>query len=341
MSSTATALFDAASPSPGPYIPPHLGAEFTKTWGMQFIGFALDLVLYGAAMICVIQYFRTQSKRDTRFINGVIAILGIVATVQALFLTIQNYKDYVSFFGDLDKQDKILVEANVMLLATYIVAFVSQIFYLSRIWILTGGNYYYSVPVGVLALVQICAGVAQTVFVAKVHTYRNLPSTEPVTSAQSGAAAACDVLITVILCYILHDSRSSIRRTNSVVDKLILYAINRGMATSTAALLNLAFFVGLNGTQIFTIPLLPSCQLYVISVCSMLMSRESLRADLHGDPRHDSVPLGSLSSGNHEGNFVTVPNTNVLVSTSVVKWTDDHRSSRKSERAPGSFVDVV
>ncbi|EEB99902.1 hypothetical protein MPER_00294, partial [Moniliophthora perniciosa FA553] len=51
--------------------------------------------------------------------------------------------------------------------------------------------------------------------------------------------AACDIIITLVLCFLLNEARSNSRRTNTIVDKLILYAINRGAATSTAALVQL------------------------------------------------------------------------------------------------------
>jgi len=68
-----------------------------------------------------------------------------------------------------------------------------------------------------------------------------------------------------------------------MINRLMLYAIERGAATSACALLNLIFFVGMPGTFIFMIFLEPSCPLYVISVVSMLANRSSLRSQLLGD----------------------------------------------------------
>ncbi|KAF7968252.1 hypothetical protein HWV62_31549 [Athelia sp. TMB] len=60
-----------------------------------------------------------------------------------------------------------------------------------------------------------------------------------VTTIQSAAAAACDFSITIILCVLLHSSRTGIKSTDALLDKLIAYAINRGALTTLAAFLNM------------------------------------------------------------------------------------------------------
>ncbi|KAF7972402.1 hypothetical protein HWV62_18054 [Athelia sp. TMB] len=87
-----------------------------------------------------------------------------------------------------------------------------------------------------------------------------------VTTIQSAAAAACDFSITVILCVLLHSSRTGIKSTDALLDKLIAYAINRGALTTLAAFLNMLLFVLRPEAFIFMVPLLPSCHLYAISV---------------------------------------------------------------------------
>lgn len=64
---------------------------------------------------------------------------------------------------------------------------------------------------------------------------------------------------------------------DSVLDKLILYAINRGLITATVAIIDAILFIAYQGTFMFQVPLFMSSQIYVISIMSMLIARKSLR----------------------------------------------------------------
>ncbi|KAJ6522402.1 hypothetical protein B0H19DRAFT_1202945 [Mycena capillaripes] len=253
-----------------------------------------------------------------------------------------NFKNFVLLYGNLGAENVIPYEANVMLCSVYVVAFTAQMFYASRIWILTKHDWRYVAPVVLLGLCQFSAGIAQTVEVAKVHLFSELQAlTGPISSTQSGATLACDLIITAILCVVLHKSRTGIRSTDSTVDKMIIYALNRGAMTSLWALLQLIFFIGMPGTFVFQMFIVPSCHLYVISVCSMLISRESLRAELRGS----NGIITSFMEFGFRPNERSLRNATVHVSTNVLKWVDDipegdnvHRkadnsnNSNKSER---------
>jgi len=121
-------------------------------------------------------------------------------------------------------------------------------------------------------------------------------------------------------------------RTDSVLEKMSLYAINRGAMTSLWALLQLIFFVAMPGSFVFMLFILPSCQLYVISVCGMLMSRKSLLEELRGQDgiisTHDVTgAVNEETPRNFSGNSV---NGAVHVTTSIVRWIDQIPEDQES-----------
>ncbi|KAJ7174280.1 hypothetical protein C8R46DRAFT_1251642 [Mycena filopes] len=308
--------------------PPTIGTtrDFIMTWGIEFVSYTLDTALWGIAFVLVLQYFRKYGRTDPISIRFVVGILGFFSTIHSIFLAMMNYKDFITLFGDAVGQNEIFYEADVMVCAIYIVTFTAQIFYASRIFILSKHNWKLVAPVVLFALLQFSAGIAQTVMVAKVHLYSGLQAaTIPISTTQSSGSLACDITITAILCTILRRSRTGLRRTDSTLDRMIIYAFNRGALTSLFALLQLICFVGMPGNFVFMLFIVPSLHLYVISVCSMLMARESLRDDLAG-------PNGFLSTFSvHDGNqHIALTNVSsnggaatVNVSTSVVRWVDD------------------
>ncbi|KAJ7087687.1 hypothetical protein B0H15DRAFT_300720 [Mycena belliarum] len=283
--------------------PPTINERFILNWGFQFIAYTLDTALWGIAMALVLQYFR-NFPRDPFSMRIVVGILGIVTTIHTIFSAILNYRIFVTNYGNLPAEDVISFEANVMLCSVFVVAFTAQMFYATRIWILTKKSWRYVTPVVLMALLQFSSGIAQTISVAKVHLFSKLQeNTRATSSLQSASALACDLMITGILFSVLRRAHTGAERTDSALDKMMIYALNRGAMTSLFALLQLIFFVAMPETFVFMMFILPSCHLYVISVCSMLISRESIRAELY---RATGRPFGmtTLDSSHrpHDGN---------------------------------------
>ncbi|KAJ7433296.1 hypothetical protein B0H11DRAFT_1387602 [Mycena galericulata] len=308
-----------------PYLGPHsVDRTFILTWGVEFIAYTLDIALWGVAMVSVLQYFRKYTRKDSLVTRSTVALLAIFTTVHSVFLAMQNYKELVLLFGNFEGQNVIVYEANVMICAAFLVAFTAQMFYASRIWILSNKDWRYVAPVILLAVLQLSAGIAQTVQVAKAHLNSRLESTVVTATTQGAATLACDVTITTILSRILGKSRTGVRRTDSVLDKMIIYAINRGAMTSLLALLQFVFFIAMPGTFMFTIFILPSSHVYVISVCSMLTSRETLLAELRSrDGIISTFTMPTTQSDLTHNNLANEAITHgVHVSTSVIKWAE-------------------
>ncbi|KAJ7502709.1 hypothetical protein B0H11DRAFT_1979654 [Mycena galericulata] len=318
--------------------PRSVDGAFIRLWGVQYITYSLDIVLWAVAVIIVMQYFRKYSKKDPLLIQTTVAILVTITTIHALFLSIQDFKDFILLFGNFEGQDVMFWETYVMLCATFLVAFVAQMFYASRIWILSKRDWRYVTPVVFLALLQLSFGIAQTVEVVKVHRYSKLATTVVTSTAQGAATAACDVTITAILFFILRAARTGVRRTDSALDKMIIYAFNRGAMTSLMALLQLIFFITKPGTFFFTLFLLPSSHVYVISVCSLLTSRETLRAQMRGrDGIITSFAMTSTGANSHP-NISSDPAVHVSQTKSVVKWVDDIPEDETSNRRWGDDI---
>ncbi|KAJ7433293.1 hypothetical protein B0H11DRAFT_2259563 [Mycena galericulata] len=191
--------------------PPSVDRTFILTWGVEFIAYTLDIALWGVA-ISMLLYFRKYTKKDSLAIRSAVALLAIFTTVHSLFLAIYNYKGFVSLFGNFEGQDVIVYEANVAVCSEFLVAFTAQMFYASRIWILSNQDWRYVAPVMLLAVLQLSAGIAQTVEVAKVHLNSRLGSTVVTATTQAVATLACDVTITVNLSQILRKSRTGVQR---------------------------------------------------------------------------------------------------------------------------------
>ncbi|KAJ7108480.1 hypothetical protein C8R44DRAFT_857477 [Mycena epipterygia] len=53
-----------------------------------------------------------------------------------------------------------------------------------------------------------------------------------------------DVMLAASLCFVLYDHRTAFRRTNSMVDTLMIYAVNRCLLTASLAIASLLIIRG-------------------------------------------------------------------------------------------------
>ncbi|OBZ70353.1 hypothetical protein A0H81_09823 [Grifola frondosa] len=88
-----------------------------------------------------------------------------------------------------------------------------------------------------------------------------------------------DVYISVSLCLILRGQQTGFKETNSLLTKLTVYAINRGMLTSTVQFLHLlTYLVTLHKVEfIWMIFHVPGSKVYANSLIAVLNVRQHLR----------------------------------------------------------------
>ncbi|KAL0957007.1 hypothetical protein HGRIS_003107 [Hohenbuehelia grisea] len=117
---------------------------------------------------------------------------------------------------------------------------------------------------------------AQTIMAPKLSGLDLFFITARVSTTQNASVVCCDILITACLCITLGRARNGLKRTDSVLNRLMVYALQRGGLTSFMALLSIVlFFAPLPFA--FIVPEFLTGQLYVASVISMLLAREKLR----------------------------------------------------------------
>lgn len=226
-------------------------------------------------------------------------VVLFLETVQVVFFFRSSYSRFVEMFGEL--QTNLIWEDSLQLLASYLSAFTVQIFFASRIYQLTKGRGRLSLAaIGIytilaLALVQISAGIAQTILSYKLRSYLKLGETKAITTLQTAASLACDVLITVYLCIFLESQKGELMRTNTMVDTLIYHAINRGVLTTLSSGATMVLFLVLPDTFWFFVGLAPSSKLYMNSMLATLNARQYIRDKMQSsDKGWNSIPLSTI-----------------------------------------------
>ncbi|KAG6810801.1 hypothetical protein H0H92_010279 [Tricholoma furcatifolium] len=115
---------------------------------------------------------------------------------------------------------------------TYIIETIVQLAYASRVW----------TPGGM--------GVGYELAVATSINSAHSVQTKAFGAVQLVGSVICDLLISATLVFYLNKNRNGVRRTDNIIDRLILYSINVGLLTSCriitfisiVAILNLIFW---------------------------------------------------------------------------------------------------
>ncbi|KAF4580247.1 hypothetical protein EYR40_003229 [Pleurotus pulmonarius] len=217
---------------------------------------------------------------------SLVASLGILATAEIVILSFGIYHKIVDPFTPSQTLNVESIRYFYLRGGISLMAFIAQLFFASRIWIVSSSRWLYAGPIVILALTQFGVALAQVITEANLDGINLFWSSVRFMSVQTGTTALADILSSIGLCYTLQSSRSGISRTDAVIGKLMKYSIHRAIATTAAAVLTVALLVSISQTTAFMIPLLVSGQLYVISVVSMLLHRSKLRDLLHDRSDH-------------------------------------------------------
>ncbi|PIL34934.1 hypothetical protein GSI_02721 [Ganoderma sinense ZZ0214-1] len=246
------------------------------------LGTIFATCVYGVSILQVYIYFRKCREDATHFaMRSFVAILFILDTI-SLALTVQVLYEYtVTDFGQpmlLLNVPRSLVFFQVI---SVLIACLVQLFFAHRIWALSKHNYLLVGSIFVLALCSFGPGLALSIRLwdhANI-TYFAMLSTRILGGIASGLSVLCDIIIVLALCYYLHSKRTGFKRTDTMIDHLIVYAINRGILTAicqTGHMVSIAAYP--SHSYFFVFGLLES-KLYINTLLATLNAQKAMRRE--------------------------------------------------------------
>jgi len=145
----------------------------------------------------------------------------------------------ISHFADPEFLLHIVSTLFYMVMVTGFVCASVKGFFIWRIWNLSKRN-----RILTAALCLLCLGplVSTIVYFAKsyrLQTFLELESVYPVSKAINITSVVADTSVAATLIVLLHRARTGFRRSESVVNRLIVFSINTGSLTSLIAIASL------------------------------------------------------------------------------------------------------
>ncbi|TBU40947.1 hypothetical protein BD309DRAFT_1021046 [Dichomitus squalens] len=270
-----------------PAIPP-----LDDTFGALLIGTFVGLIQYGWTTHQCYRYFRMYPE-DTWLLKSLVAGVLLLETFHSvLCMHICYFYLTTNYFNPLALQSGVW-SISLLGVVTGAVIFLSQLFFLRRVYLI-GKKF--------RPLVFLCAlflltelGLATSVTVDTfIHPTLHNSDQAWMNSAGVGIAALSDTLVTAALTFSLHRSRTGIKRTDSLIDVLIMYAINTGLVTGIANILSFCFAIAMPNNLIYAGIDIVATKFYANSLMAVLNSRRALAQSTSGLVTSSSMNMSVL-----------------------------------------------
>jgi len=257
---------------------PHI--DITSTFGAILIGSFIATMLYGLTTLQTYLYYVYYPK-DSRSTKALVAIIWVLDTLHAAFMAYSVYFYLViSYFNP-----ALLAVGHWSLFLSIafntVIACIVQIFFLVRIHQLCSIKYRWWVTslIGFIVLAHFAFGVETVVFMFIKRDLAKLSEISLIAATPFAIfAVLSDIMIAGALCYLLHDSRSGFKRTDTIISILIIYAINRCLLTSVVAVVEVIVYCTLPKSLWFLAIDFFIGKLYANSLLATLNSRAAIRA---------------------------------------------------------------
>ncbi|RPD54873.1 hypothetical protein L226DRAFT_261520 [Lentinus tigrinus ALCF2SS1-7] len=261
-----------------------------NTFGAVLLGTFLALILYGLTLHQSYRYFGMYPG-DSRILKGLVIVVLILETVTSIMSMHACYFYLVTSYFNPRELLRGTWSIRAMPLVSGLVMTASQSFFAWRVYIM-GPRY--RILVGAAAFLCILELGFSSAATAEAFIARSFQSFKHVTwlvSTQSTMAVTADILLTIVLIYVLRRSRTGIKRTDSMLEVMIMYSINTGLLTGIFNFLSLFFSFIRPGDMIYIGIGIPGTKMYANTLMAALNSRRSLAAKCSG-PFLETSPFG-------------------------------------------------
>ncbi|RPD56576.1 hypothetical protein L226DRAFT_595056 [Lentinus tigrinus ALCF2SS1-7] len=219
-------------------VPTNLLGPLQEIFACGIIGYAFATTIYGITVLQTYMYYR-RYPHDRRSLKAFVGILWILDTLTTVLMSHALYAFFVLNLGHLED------DVNLPWSFTDLITAMVQCYFAERLWRLSQGNKFLSGAIVILALITLALGIEGTVKVFSNHDLLSdtFQRSLVLGGAVQAAAVLGDVLITGGLCYYFVANKTGTRRINALLDKLMAYAIERGILTATVQTLYLIMSV--------------------------------------------------------------------------------------------------
>ncbi|OCB90408.1 hypothetical protein A7U60_g2419 [Sanghuangporus baumii] len=278
--------------------------QLDSTLGCLFLGVVFTSVLWGAGCIQLYFYYERYWKTDRLWLKVYMCLVWMLDTAHQALLVESIYVPVVRGLSNPLLYLQLPKTATNMGILTAIIAAMVQILFVRRAWYLSDKN---RILLGILCADVLAQFVVTTIYYGQIYhltlwtQFTEVVHTELIMNCIS---AITDTFLGVVLVWLLWKNRSGVKRTDSLVTRLVLYTVGSGLVTAIWT------FVALIGARvapnslIYLLADLIFPKLYVNCILASLNARSSLRGTLGNDVGATSIRFEERSSSSAERSII-------------------------------------
>jgi hypothetical protein len=251
----------------------HLAID--NTFGAGYIGVLAASFLYGVSCLQAWYYFTHQN--DGWSTKALVSAVMTFDTIHQALISHALYTYLVTNFGNVASLENIVWSLVVEVLISGLTALLVQSFLTARVWRLSNRNVWLTGLALMLVVGEFVCVVVFTGMSFRLHSLAQVPTLKPLSIMVNALAAAGDVLIAATMCILLHKSRTGFHKSDTMINKLILFAINTGFITSLCAVASLISIAVAGGTFIYIAFFFCIGRFYSNSLLATLNARGMIR----------------------------------------------------------------
>ncbi|KAJ3912715.1 hypothetical protein F5877DRAFT_53623 [Lentinula edodes] len=268
--------------SPGEHQP------LDNTMGAMLVGIIVSAVLYGISLVQTLFYFN-RYRNDAWYLKSLVAITVLFDTVHLCFIshTSKSTKAPFLFFISCTNElvSLLLSEMDCGRLSDFIISF-----YTVRVWRLSKKNHVLAIVIMLIVLAQTACGTAWVIISLQLSTFQQLLGISDLTISINALSTAADVIIAASLCFLLAQSRTGFKHSDTMINKLFI----RGCIDSVCAIASLLSLIASPNTLLYAPFYFCIGRLYSNSLLATLNARNQIRNGSN-DAEHMMVSLSQAS----------------------------------------------
>ncbi|TFK50705.1 hypothetical protein OE88DRAFT_1631274 [Heliocybe sulcata] len=249
--------------------------SISRLIGILLLGIIFNTYLYGLVSWQFLIYHTTKFNDPWR-VRAVVGTLFVLDTLHSAVAVYAAWDMCVTNFGNPAVILTVSWEIPFTAVATSCAAIITQFFLAHRVlrltksWIITGF-------ICLLSLAGFVFGVVAGVRSGIIQDVSKFSVLAPLVTCWLGFQTAADLSITLALTVALWRSRTGIRKTNTILNRLIRGAVQTGLFASIFALGDLFGFLLHRDTNLYAMFAYPIGRIYTNTLLDTLNSRITLQ----------------------------------------------------------------
>ncbi|KAH9902427.1 hypothetical protein C8Q73DRAFT_3044 [Cubamyces lactineus] len=246
-----------------------------NTFGAYLVCTFLGCMLFGLTTHQTYRYYRLYPTDGI----GLKALVGLLLCLDILHTITSCHVCYYYLVNNYFNPESMAIgvwSIRLGITETGLVILVSHCFYARRLFLLGNGHFFPVSIIAVLLITEIGFCIAATAESFIQGSFESFFKYQWMIWAVLSVAVLVDLVATSILTYYLRRSRTGFKKTDSMVDILMVYAINTGLSTSVLTFASLICAIVSPHDLVWAAITVVSTKMYANSLLAVLNSRRSL-----------------------------------------------------------------